>query len=90
MGVADMRAQFNDVAPAGYQCQNALLWYDRTGGPEVAYMTFSGHGPTDADVFEVTSDPMPPNADVPAYIRATAAKLGAPPAAMAPPPIDEA
>lgn len=77
MGMAEIRGAFVEACPPGYDCHTAVMNYDRSSGKEMQVLTFTGIGPDGA--FAITSEAVPPQGDLHAAARETAARLGVPP-----------
>jgi len=73
MGVADLKAAFNEAAP-GFACTRATLGYEQANGTEWQRLTFYGTG-ADGQAFTIRSDRIRPHGDVLLATRETAARL---------------
>lgn len=74
MGIADIRAAFNQAAGDAYTCSYAYHRYTRTVTGEREMLQFTGTDASGAK-FDVSADDLPPGADLQEMAAQTAKKL---------------
>lgn len=74
MGIADIKAAFNEASRPQAACLVALLEYEQANDTQYQVLYFSGNF-ADGEPFVIRSDRIRPNGDVTAMARATAERV---------------